>query len=127
MFHIVSAQLNSTISGFSPTHYYVKIMYMDIYMYVYTRHRYFFRLAFFLQKQRSTFCIITCMVLTGGVVKVKFVILCACLTDVHVVIISTPVNSYGPLVILVQGPKALEVTLLVRALNSLKICIPSFN
>ena len=28
----------------------------------------------------------------------------------------TPVNSYGPLVILVQGPKALEIILLVRAL-----------
>ena len=35
----------------------------------------------------------------------------------------TPVNSYGPLVILVQGPKALEIILLVRALVDLQMYI----
>ena len=32
------------------------------------------------------------------------------------VVIWTPVNSYGPLVILIWGPKALEINLLVRDL-----------
>ena len=46
---------------------------------------------------------------------VKFVILCACLMDV---VIWTLVNSYGPLVILIQGPKTLKIILLVRDLSN---------